>query len=89
MGIFINAITLYFFLQKLNQKTFESIYLKLDSLRRTLPWIETENWLVERSSCAAAGRGPSKARVLERAAVAAGLAARARSAINKQTKIAR
>jgi len=61
-----------------------SIYLKWDSLHRTLPWIETEDWL-----SAAAGRGPSRARVLGRAAVAAGLAARARSAINKQAKIAR
>ena len=50
--------------------------------------LDRDGGLVERSSCAATGRGPNRARVLGRAAVAVCLAARARSAINKQAKIA-
>jgi len=48
--------------------------------------LDRDGGLVERSSCAAAGRGPRRARVLGQAAVAAGLSARSRSAINKQAK---
>ena len=40
--------------------------------------LDRDGELVERSSCAAAGREPSRARVLARAAVADGLSARAR-----------
>jgi len=42
--------------------------------------LDRDGGLVERSSCAAADRGPSRARVLGRAAVAAGLAAIERGA---------
>jgi len=47
--------------------------------------LDRDGGLVERSSCAATGRGPNRARVLGRAAVAVCLAARA---INKRAKIA-